>query len=83
MAAMKSRSNGMAMERVMTMHLWSHFGDLEVFPRVVESTLCAVAGGSPANPTIFLGHRPEGVMRGRGREERAEGNVRLKGLWMG
>ena len=61
MAAMKSRSNGMAMERVMTTHLWSHFGDLEVLLWVVESTLCGEAGGSPANPAIVLGPKPEGV----------------------
>ena len=56
MAAMKSRSNGMAMERAMT-HVWSHFGDLEVFLWGVESTLWGAADGSPANATIFLPSR--------------------------
>lgn len=56
--------------------------------RDVGSTLWAVAGGSPANPTILLGSRSEGVeagkeKEGRSREEGAERNVRLKGSWMG
>ena len=62
MAAMKSRSKGMAMERAMMTHLWSHFGDLEVLLWGVGSYLWDAVGGSPANATIFLGPRPEGVM---------------------
>ena len=69
MAATKSRSSGMAMERAMTTHVWSHFGDLEVLLWDVESTFWGAADGSPANATIFLEPRPEGVLRGRGREE--------------
>lgn len=77
---MKSRSNGMVMERAMTTHSWSHFGDLEVLLWDVESTLWGAADGSLANATIFLGPRPEGVMLGRGREEGAVRIVRLKAV---
>lgn len=55
---MKSERIGMAMERVMTVHLWSHvWGALDIWPLVVPSMLppLAVIGGSPPNPTIFLG----------------------------
>ena len=54
MLAMTSRSNGMAMERAMTTHLWSHFGDL-VLLWGVEAALWDADGGSPADPTIFRG----------------------------
>lgn len=54
---MKSERIGMAMERVVIVHLWSHvWDDMDASPLEVGLMLppLLVTGGSPSNPTIFL-----------------------------